>query len=163
MTSPRWVSTRNLVSKTSLPWRTRRNKDLWINVPAMANDDYIQNLAELIYQDLNPNLKVYVEYSNETWNDSFQQYNQVRTAAAHNPVTTVKTGIFAVAQQSAFQTRYIGDVFKSVFGTESSRVLPVMGSFQALVSHTTRKNSRSCSRPTAPSVTRSPRSPSPRT
>ena len=84
---------------------------------------------ELIYQDLNPNLKVYVEYSNETWNGSFQQYNQVQSAAARNPVTTVKSGLYAVAQQSAFQTRYIGDVFKSVFGAESSRVLPVLGAF----------------------------------
>ncbi len=103
------------------------NKNLWINVPAMANNTYILDLAELVHQDLNPNLSVYVEYSNETWNASFTQYYQVLSAAAANPLTTIKTGEWAVAQQTAFQTRYIGNVFKSVFGTESGRVLPVLG------------------------------------
>ena len=56
------------------------NTDLWINVPAMATNAYITSLAQLIDQDLNPNLTVYVEYSNETWNNSFEEYNQVLAA-----------------------------------------------------------------------------------
>jgi hypothetical protein len=48
-------------------------QDLWINVPAQATDDYVQNLAALVKQQLNPGLRVWVEYSNEVWNESFQQ------------------------------------------------------------------------------------------
>jgi hypothetical protein len=44
------------------------NLDAWFNVPHLVDDDYIQNMAELIYANLKPNLKAYVEYSNEIWN-----------------------------------------------------------------------------------------------
>ena len=49
-------------------------KDMWINIPALATPDYVQNLAQLIYSNLDPNLNVYVEYSDETWNASFYEY-----------------------------------------------------------------------------------------
>lgn len=61
-------------------------RDLWINVPVKANDQYIDKLAKLIkygsdgnepytttqaqpkYPPLRSDLKVYVEYGNEIWN-----------------------------------------------------------------------------------------------
>ena len=46
-------------------------KDMWINVPALATPSYIQSMAQLIHSKLDPNLNVYVEYSNETWNAGF--------------------------------------------------------------------------------------------
>jgi hypothetical protein len=66
-------------------------KDLYITVPVNATDDYVTKLAELIkygsdgvnpytsaqanpvYPPLNPNLKIYVEWSNEIWNFAFSQ------------------------------------------------------------------------------------------
>ena len=35
--------------------------DLWINIPHMADKDYIRSLAKLIKNQLNPELNVYVE------------------------------------------------------------------------------------------------------
>ena len=49
-------------------------KDAWINIPHQANDDYIQQLATLLKEKLNPNLKIYLEYSNEVWNGQFAQH-----------------------------------------------------------------------------------------
>lgn len=76
-------------------------KDLYVTVPVNASSTYVTNLAELIkygsdgvnpytspqaqpaYPGLNPNLKVYVEWSNETWNWGFpQQGAGVRASAA---------------------------------------------------------------------------------
>ncbi len=112
------------------------HKDLWINVPAMATSDYVKSLAQLIDKDLNPNLKVYVEYSNETWNFSFSELFQVLAAAYNNPLVTQKSNVlYAVAQQSAFQTRSIGDIFKQAFGSQSSRVIPVLGGWAAGASY----------------------------
>ena len=68
-------------------------KDLWINVPERATDDYVNKLALLCkygsdginpytgpqanpaWPPLNSNLKLYVEFSNEVWNTagSFEQ------------------------------------------------------------------------------------------
>lgn len=42
--------------------------DMWINIPVMATDDYVKSLAALIKSQLNPNLRVYVEWSDEIWN-----------------------------------------------------------------------------------------------
>jgi len=44
------------------------NRDIWINIPVSATDDYVTQLATLFKNTLNPNLKIYVEYSNELWN-----------------------------------------------------------------------------------------------
>jgi hypothetical protein len=67
-------------------------RDLWINVPAKADDTYIANLANLfkygsdgvnpytsvqsnpIYPPLNSNLAIYLEYGNETWNSGAAFY-----------------------------------------------------------------------------------------
>lgn len=61
-------------------------RDIWLNVPARADDDYIRKLAQLVkfgsdgslpytsvrtnpvHAPLNSGLKVYVEYGNEVWN-----------------------------------------------------------------------------------------------
>jgi hypothetical protein len=69
-------------------------KDLYLTIPEMASGSdpsdtksYIYQLANLLkngstdptgqyYPPLNPNLKVYVEYSNEVWNASFPQWRQ---------------------------------------------------------------------------------------
>ena len=49
------------------------DKDLWVNVPHKASDDYVRNLAQLLKDNLEPDRVVYVEYSNEVWNGIFDQ------------------------------------------------------------------------------------------
>ncbi len=51
-------------------------KDLWINIPHKADDDYIKQLAILLEKEVNPNLKIYLEYSNEIWNAGFKQHRE---------------------------------------------------------------------------------------
>jgi hypothetical protein len=47
------------------------NCDIWICVPARANEDYVRNLAQLFKANLKPGIKVYLEWANETWNSIF--------------------------------------------------------------------------------------------
>lgn len=42
--------------------------DCWINIPAMADDGYVREVAKTVKKHLDPRLKIYVEYGNETWN-----------------------------------------------------------------------------------------------
>lgn len=53
--------------------------DMWVCIPHLATDDYVTSLATLIFSTLNSPLKVYVEYSNETWNFIFTQATYVQT------------------------------------------------------------------------------------
>lgn len=48
-------------------------KDLWINIPQGANDQYVLELAKFLKANLGSNRKIYVEYSNELWNYVFPQ------------------------------------------------------------------------------------------
>ena len=43
-------------------------KDLWLNIPIGATDDYVTQLALLLKAGLDPDRIVYVELSNEIWN-----------------------------------------------------------------------------------------------
>jgi fibronectin type 3 domain-containing protein len=76
--------------------------DMWINIPAQANDNYIQQLALLIkngddvngvsYPALSPDLNVYIEYSNETWNSQFNVYQYSMDAAVAEVVAGAQPG-----------------------------------------------------------------------
>ena len=39
----------------------------WFNMPHQATDEYVTNFANYVKENLDPELKVYVEYSNEVW------------------------------------------------------------------------------------------------
>lgn len=103
------------------------DKGMWINIPAMATDDYVTNLATLIFSKLNPNLSVYWEYSNENWNGVFPQYGQTLAAANANSAINAPNGdIQKIAQQAAYKTVIWAAIFRSVFGSLTARVKPIM-------------------------------------
>lgn len=65
-TAQSWQSVIDLANATG--------KDIWINIPVRATDDYVTSLATLLKSGLNPGIHVYVEYSNEVWNWGFEQW-----------------------------------------------------------------------------------------
>ena len=52
----------------------RLHADAWFTVPHAADNDFVRRYAEYIRANLDPALKVYIEYSNETWNGIFSQH-----------------------------------------------------------------------------------------
>lgn len=51
----------------------RLGTDAWFTVPHLASNDYIAGMARIVRDKLAPELRVYVEYSNEVWNGQFRQ------------------------------------------------------------------------------------------
>ena len=49
-------------------------ENLWVNMPVGADSSYVTNFSQYVAQNLDPNLKVYVEYGNEVWNNNY--YNE---------------------------------------------------------------------------------------
>lgn len=47
--------------------------DIWVNIPHTATNNYVWNMAQLFAQQLNPNVTLYLEYTNEAWNTIFGQ------------------------------------------------------------------------------------------
>lgn len=57
--------------------------NVWFNMPHLATDDYVTRFAEYVRDHLDPALKIYIEYSNETWNGQFSQaYHVIDQGAA---------------------------------------------------------------------------------
>ncbi len=51
----------------------RLDADPWFCMPHLADDDYVRRFAQQTKQLLDPQRKVYIEYSNEVWNGQFEQ------------------------------------------------------------------------------------------
>lgn len=104
----------------------RTGKDFWLCVPARADTNYWTQLATLVRDKLHPTLRVYVEYSNETWNDTFgqKQYTIDRAIALGMPGMNqwYQGQSFAV-----YQSLRIFEAFEDVFGPSSmgTRVIRV--------------------------------------
>lgn len=54
------------------------NKDPWFNLPHNATDDYVTKFATYVRDNLNSNLKIHLEYTNEPWNGIFWGARYVR-------------------------------------------------------------------------------------
>ena len=52
--------------------------DPWFCMPHQATDEYVRQFAQVAKSQLDPNLKVYIEYSNECWNGIFAQAGYCR-------------------------------------------------------------------------------------
>lgn len=107
-------------------------KDMWVNLPALADDDYLAQLATLIKTRLNPNSKVYVEYSNEHWNSIFKALNQTKAiadaelAAGNKDLFlggTDTNGWYAAWRVGIRQSIKFGDLLKPTMGDRVRVVL----------------------------------------
>ena len=52
----------------------------WFNMPHLCTDDFVRRFAQLVLATLRPDVKIYIEYSNEVWGTLFNggQYAQVQ-------------------------------------------------------------------------------------
>lgn len=48
-------------------------KTLWICIPIYATDDFVNKYLQELYDNLNSNVNLIIEYSNEIWNGGFRQ------------------------------------------------------------------------------------------
>lgn len=46
----------------------------WLCVPHTASDEWVLNFARLLKSTLRPDVKIYIEWSNEAWNTGFPVY-----------------------------------------------------------------------------------------
>jgi hypothetical protein len=99
-------------------------KDLWINVPLYASDDWATNMAQLIKANLNPKLHVYYEYGNELWNWGFAAWQVVDTWAFANTALTADPGSWdRHGQQVAFSLMHFIQVMQPILGSQGRPIL----------------------------------------
>lgn len=64
---------RGVPLETMVALANRLGANPWFCMPHKASDDYVRRFAEAVKTSLDPELRVYVEYSNELWNSGFSQ------------------------------------------------------------------------------------------
>jgi hypothetical protein len=102
--------------------------DAWMNVPVMADDNYITQMATLVHNQLGNTQKIYVELSNEVWNSGFSQYHYAVTQGhALWPSQPSGGGGFEYNREwFGMRTAQMCDIWKSVWGSDP-RLVCVLG------------------------------------
>lgn len=69
----RWTE-RGVPAEVMIDLANLLDADLWLTVPHHATDEYVRRLAGLLRDRLDRDLKVYIEHSNEVWNNMFSSF-----------------------------------------------------------------------------------------
>lgn len=125
ITNATWASAAGVPYEVALQLANTLSADPWINIPVMADDDFIAQFATLVHTKLGSTQKVYVEFSNEVWNSGFPQYAY---ANAQGRALWPSAGSDADYGNNWYGMRVaqICDTWKSVWGGDASRVVCVM-------------------------------------
>lgn len=107
----------------------RTGMDVWITVPHLSyeDDEYWTELAKLFKENLNDNVRVWIEYSNETWNGSVY-FNQ--TAYAKGKAGELGLPEFGFQPYAAIR---LWDAFEKEFGKNSPQVVKVLAGWSSAI------------------------------
>lgn len=121
-------STKGVPIEIALQLANTVSADAWMNVPVMADDNFIRQMATLVLAKLGSSQKLYVELSNEVWNSSFSQYQYaVNQGRALWPARPSGNGGFEYNRQwVGMRTAQMCDIWRSVWHS-SPRLVCVLG------------------------------------
>ena len=91
----------------------------WFCLPHLASDDYVRQFATLVKAQLDPSLKVCIEYSNEVWNSSFEQHRYAEEQARQLGLGARERPWEGAALFYARRSRQIFQIWEQVFGGRS--------------------------------------------
>jgi hypothetical protein len=97
----------------------------WFNMPHLAEDDYVAQFAGYVRDHLRPDLRAYVEYSNEVWNSAFKQAEYAKERGRAENLS--KDDFEAQLRYYSRRTVQIFKIWERVFGG-NERLVRVMGS-----------------------------------
>lgn len=108
----------------------RLQTEPWFCLPHMANDDYVKQFASIVKAQLKPNLRAWVEYSNEVWNGGFGQnaYAAKQGQALKLAEQPWEAAWKYTAHRSLQIFKIWGDVFGQEFNGKHQRFVRVIAS-----------------------------------
>lgn len=91
----------------------RLKANAWFCMPHLADDDYVRHFAQYVKANLDPQLKVYIEYSNEVWNGMFEQSKWVEAQAKEMKIGPPERPWEGKAMRYVQRVGEIGDIWKA--------------------------------------------------
>lgn len=98
------------------------DSDPWFTIPHQATDEYVQNFAQYVEDNLEPDLNVYVEYSNEVWNRLFEQSRWAGEQASQEWSNSNLGNLDWYSRR----TTEVVKIWDDIFAEDSERVVGVM-------------------------------------
>ncbi len=98
----------------------------WFNMPHLATDEYVRNFATLVKTTIRPDVKIYIEYSNEVWGTLFSGGQYAQTMGIQLGLSTgAATARFCYLVMRSNQMFHI---WREVFDGDSNRLEFVINS-----------------------------------
>lgn len=94
--------------------------EAWFNIPFHASEDFIRETAIYIRDNLDPDLKAHIEFSNEVWNFAFQQAKDAQAAGLEK--WGDRYGPWPFSNYYGYAAAKVMDIFTDVFEGQSDRL-----------------------------------------
>lgn len=100
----------------------------WFTMPHQATDDYVQQFATTVKDNLQTSLPIYVEYSNEVWNSAFSQGDWVEQRGVAEWLASPESRFTKRINWHGKRTAEVCEIWKGVFSASPERVICVLAS-----------------------------------
>ena len=122
-----WGTPKGVPIEVAIQLANAVSADAWLNVPVMADNNYITQMATLVNGLLGTSQQAYVELSNEVWNSSFSQ-NAYSIVQGQALFPSAPNQWYAGWEWYGMRTAQIADIWYGVYGGSAfnSRVVIVM-------------------------------------
>jgi hypothetical protein len=120
-----WATPVGVPYEVAIQLANTLSADPWLTIPVMADDNFMTQFATLVHSQLGSTQKAYVELSNEVWNYSFSQ-NAYANKQGQLLWPDAGSGADYVNNWYGMRAAQMCDIWKSVWGADSSRVVCVM-------------------------------------
>lgn len=104
-------------------------RDPWLCIPHQADDEFVRAMAELVKERLDKQRSVYLEYSNEVWNNQFEQARYAREQGL--ALGLARDGTEAQLRFYARRSMEVFRIWREVFKSQRSRVVRVLATQSA--------------------------------
>jgi len=127
-TDARYSTARGVPPEIMVELSNTTDKAPWFTLPARATDEFVQNFATVVRDNLESTLPVILEYSNEIWNGAFSQGDYVEAQGVAEFSGQAGSGYTKRMNWHGKRSAEICDIWKGVFGANANRVVCVIGS-----------------------------------
>jgi hypothetical protein len=113
-------------------------RDIWISMPHNATNEYIIELAQYFYTELDSSIKIYLEYSNEVWNSGFLGHHYAEKkgieAGLDQDIPDISSNrdgeYFARLRYASQRSVELFRLWATEFGSNTDRFIRVLGTSQ---------------------------------
>ena len=120
-----WGTKKGVPLEIMIDLANQTGTEPWFTLAHRVNDAYVDGFAQIVLNELDPSLDIYLEFSNEVWNN-FPQGNEVQQLG-DSLFGALGDPFIRRLNAHGLRTAHICERFKAVFGGQANRVICTLG------------------------------------